>query len=90
VNCEEVDSLASIEKAIEVFAGGFSFTRSFTYPYLAERVGPLWVMRDAPRKRPVYRTEEWIAHGVAPQEVDRIATKTHPRPLRCLRHSRQP
>lgn len=63
----------SIERAIEVFAGGFCFTRTFTHPYVAERVGPLWVMRDAPRKCGNYRNEEWIAHGVSPVEIDRIA-----------------
>jgi GNAT superfamily N-acetyltransferase len=60
--------------AIEAFARGFAFTRSLTHPYLAERVGSIWVMRDAPRKRAAdYRREEWIAHGVEPTEVDRTA-----------------
>lgn len=63
----------TIARALEVFVHGFTFTRSFTHPYLAERVGPLWVMRDAPRKRGSYRVEEWVAHGVAPAEIDRIA-----------------
>jgi GNAT superfamily N-acetyltransferase len=62
-----------IERAIEVFVQGFCYTRSFTHPYLAERVGPLWVMRDAPRKRGNYRGEEWVAHGVPPAEIDQIA-----------------
>jgi GNAT superfamily N-acetyltransferase len=64
---------AAISRAIEAFVHGFGFTRSFTHPYLAERVGPLWVMRDAPRKKGDYRSEEWVAYGVAPEEVDRIA-----------------
>jgi GNAT superfamily N-acetyltransferase len=60
--------------AIETFARGYAFTRSFTHPYLAEHVGPLWVLRDAPRKRAAdYRREEWVAHGVDPAEVDRLA-----------------
>ena len=62
-----------LQRAIEVFARGFSFTRSFTHPYLADRIGKVWVVRDAPRKRGNYRTEEWIAHGVAPIEIDEIA-----------------
>src|SRR5687768_5109785 len=67
---------AAIDRAIEVFARGFCFTRSFTHPYVAERIGPLWVVRDAPRRRPnEYRREEWIAHSVAPEEVDRIARR---------------
>ena len=60
--------------ATEVFVRGFGFTRSFTHPFSGERVGPLWVLRDAPRKNPVdYRTEEWVATDVAPAEVDRLA-----------------
>jgi len=41
-----------MEFAIEVFVRGHSIGRSRTYPYEASRVGPLWVMRDAPRKNP--------------------------------------
>jgi GNAT superfamily N-acetyltransferase len=63
----------SIARAIEAFAHGFCFTRSFTHPYIADRVGPVWVVRDAPRSRGDYRREEWIAHGVPPAEVDRLA-----------------
>ena len=60
--------------AIEVFARGFALYRSLTHPYLAERVGPLWSVRDGPRTNPRdYRREEWIAHGVEPAEVDRVA-----------------
>jgi len=54
-----------IDFAIEVFVRGHSVGKSRTYPYEATRVGPLWVMRDAPRKNPRdYRKEEWIAHGI--------------------------
>lgn len=63
----------SVDRAVEVFVQGFSYTRSFTHPYLAERVGPLWVMRDAPRKRGAYRGEEWVARDVSPAEIDQIA-----------------
>ena len=61
--------------AIKVFAHGFCFTRSFTHPYLAERVGEIWVVRDVSRKRGDYRREEWIAHGVAPEAIDETARK---------------
>jgi ribosomal protein S18 acetylase RimI-like enzyme len=65
---------SAIDLAVEVFARGYAFTRSFTHPYLAERVGPLWALRDAPRRRAAdYRREEWAAHGVEPAEVDRVA-----------------
>ena len=69
---KEIDLL---HHAIEVFARGFCFTRSLTHPYLAERVGQIWVVRDAPRKRGEYRREEWIAHGVTPEEIDETARK---------------
>jgi GNAT superfamily N-acetyltransferase len=63
-----------IEFAIEVFVRGHSAGRSRTFPYQVARIGPLWVMRDAPRKNPRdYRKEEWIAHRVGAKEVDSIA-----------------
>ena len=69
---KEIDLL---HHAIEVFARGFCFTRSFTHPCLAERVGEIWAVRDAPRKRGEYRREEWIAYGVTPEEIDETACK---------------
>ncbi|MFI5356311.1 MAG: GNAT family N-acetyltransferase [Opitutales bacterium] len=66
----------SLAVAAEVFVRGFSYTRSFTHPFLAERVGPLWVMRDAPRRQSAdYRREEWVAADTAPTAVDRLARK---------------
>ena len=63
-----------IEFAIEVFVRGHSAGKARTFPYEVSRVGPLWVMRDAPRKNPRdYRKEEWIAHAVDAREVDAIA-----------------
>ncbi|MCC7408823.1 MAG: GNAT family N-acetyltransferase [Phycisphaeraceae bacterium] len=67
-----------LDHAILDFARGFALIRSRAHPYLAERVGPLWRMHDAPRKRNDYRREEWIAHNIPPQEVDRII-RTHTR-----------
>ena len=59
------DRTHDIDFAFEVFVRGHSAGKSRTYPYEATRVGPLWVMRDAPRKNPRdYRKEEWIAHGI--------------------------
>jgi len=91
------DAADGVERAIEAFVRGFSFTRSFTHPYVAERIGAVWVMRDAPRKRrsDYYRREEWVAHGVDPAEVDRIARR-HTRggyaicAIRSLRESDAP
>ncbi|MDE3256396.1 MAG: GNAT family N-acetyltransferase [Gemmatimonadota bacterium] len=64
---------ALMQRALEVFAHGYSFTRSFTHPYPASREGAIWVVRDAPRKRGTYRREEWIAHGVDAEEIHRVA-----------------
>jgi L-amino acid N-acyltransferase YncA len=65
-----------IDHAIEVFVRGFCAQKSVTHPYECCRVGPLWVMRDEPRKNPKnYRKEEWIAYGVPPREVDAAARR---------------
>ena len=65
-----------IEFAIEVFVRAHCAGRSRTFPCEASRVGPLWVMRDAPRKNSRdYRKEEWIAHGIDATEVDAIARR---------------
>lgn len=63
-----------IEFAIEVFVRAHCAGKSRIFPYEAIRVGPLWVMRDAPRKNSRdYRKEEWIAHAIDAAEVDAIA-----------------
>jgi GNAT superfamily N-acetyltransferase len=68
--------MGDIERAIEVFARGFAFTRSFTYPFRADRIGKLWVMRDAPRSNSRdYRAEEWISYNVEPREAVRVARR---------------
>ena len=64
-----------ISTALESFRLGFTFTRSFTHPYLAEQFGPVWVLRDGLRKRGGYRVEEWIACGQSPRGVHKLATK---------------
>jgi hypothetical protein len=40
---------------------------------MADRIGPLWVVRDGERKRGDYRREEWIAHGVTSEKIDQLA-----------------
>jgi len=64
-----------VNDAIKVFVYGVGVTRSFTHPYVHERIDPLWVMRDAPRKSGRYRNEEWVAYGVDPVEIDEIVRK---------------
>lgn len=69
-----------IEAAIEVFVHGYSTDKSRTFPYQAGRVGPLWLMRDAPRKNARdYRGEEWVVHDVDAEEADAIV-RQHARP----------
>jgi GNAT superfamily N-acetyltransferase len=65
-----------IEFAIEVFVRGHSAGKSRTFPYQAQRIEQLWVMRDAPRKNPRdYRKEEWIVHAVDPRNAHAIAQR---------------
>lgn len=64
-----------IETAIETFVRGFTFTRSYTHPYLGDQIVGVWVMRDAERKRGDYRNEEWVAHGRDPGELDAVARR---------------
>lgn len=69
-----VSKQQEMELAIEVFVRGHAAVRSRTHHYETIQVGPLWVMRDAPRKNPRdYRKEEWIAYDVAAHEADAVA-----------------
>jgi len=61
----------TLERAIDVFGNGFSYTRSFTHPYEYVRVGGLRVMRDTPRRSGDYRTQEIIPVGLSPVEADK-------------------
>ncbi len=70
-----LSSAADIRHAIHVFVHGYCFSRSFTHPYLAEQVVPLWVMRDAPRRSGSYRSEEWVGYDLAADEIDRLVRK---------------
>jgi GNAT superfamily N-acetyltransferase len=64
-------SSGPIDEAIEVVVGGQCFIRSLVYPYIPERVGALWVMRDAARRSGRTRNESWVAHGASPDEIER-------------------
>jgi GNAT superfamily N-acetyltransferase len=63
----------TIGQAIDTFVLGFTFTRSYTHPYLAEQIEGIWVMRDAERRSGDYRNEEWVAHGIAPATLEAVA-----------------
>ncbi|MYD95572.1 MAG: GNAT family N-acetyltransferase [Chloroflexi bacterium] len=71
----EAEAVCLLDTALEVFARGICVPRSFTHPYLAERVDGMWVTRDAPRRRGRYRREEWFAHGVEPDETVRFVRR---------------
>jgi len=65
-----------IAEALEVFAKGWSLPRSFTHPCEAKQAGPLWLIRDSPRKRVAdYRLEEWVAFDIPAEDVDAQALK---------------
>lgn len=61
--------------AIRVFIEGFTFTKSWTHPYLHESVGEnAWRLHDAARSRnrEAYRSEELIVFDRSPEEVDTL------------------
>jgi predicted N-acetyltransferase YhbS len=67
-------AFVDVDAAVELFVRGFAFTRSFTHPYVAERLGAVWMLRDATRKNTSdYRRDEFVARGVGPAEVVRVA-----------------
>ena len=58
----------TLERATEVFAHGFAFTRSFTYPYEVVKSHGLTVMRDRPGRRTDVRNSEFIVCGMSPKQ----------------------
>jgi GNAT superfamily N-acetyltransferase len=66
-------SPVSLPTAIETFLGGIAMARSHRHPYEVHRIAPLWVMRDAPRKRAAdYRREEWVVHDLDAAKADAL------------------
>jgi GNAT superfamily N-acetyltransferase len=75
---------SDLNRAMEVFARGFAFGASQTYPCVSEKIGKFWVIRDAPRSRAGnYRREEWVTRGVPAAEVDAFVRK-HTRGTFCI------
>lgn len=56
----------TLEKAVHVFTQGFTFTRSFTHPYVVSKRAGIWVMEDAPRAEP--RNPEFVIVGMTPAQ----------------------
>ena len=82
----------TLDQAAEVFARGFASMRNRTRPCIAERSGPLWVVRDGPTAKEPTRVEEWVATDLTPAQVDRLARRgTHGRFKVCaLRRMDEP
>lgn len=65
-----------IDAAIETFAGGWCYTRSFTHPYVATRLTPqVLQLHDAPRSNPNadVRRDEFVCFGCSPSEALEIS-----------------
>lgn len=52
--------MITLEQGIETFCSGFTYTRSFTHPYIYERTDAFWQMKDGPRKSGDRRASEVI------------------------------
>lgn len=61
--------MIDIESAVEIFARGFSFTRSIAHPYELSRIGSIWHMKDAERLTGDYRREKFLIHNFDPKEA---------------------
>ncbi|MGC4044545.1 MAG: GNAT family N-acetyltransferase [Armatimonas sp.] len=62
--------------AVRVFIEGFTFTKSWTHPFLYESPGEnAWRMYDAPRtrKKEDYRSEELVIFDRTPEETDALS-----------------
>lgn len=65
-----------LHQAISVFVHGFCVGKSRTHPYEAIKVEGAWLLRDAPRTiARDLRKEEFVACGIAPARLDRIARR---------------
>lgn len=63
-----------LDSAVAVFVQAFALGKSRTHPYVATRHGPLWVMRDGPRKHGDPRKVESVGIGLPPAQVQEILT----------------
>ena len=65
-----------IDAAIETFAGGWCYTRSFTHPYIATRLTPqILQLHDGPRSNPNadVRRDEFVCFGCSPSEALKVS-----------------
>ncbi len=61
--------MITLEQGIETFCSGFTYTRSFTHPYIYERTDAFWQMKDGPRKSGDRRASEVITTLHDPEQV---------------------
>jgi GNAT superfamily N-acetyltransferase len=69
----------TLEDAAEAFVRGFSFTKAYAKPYVAEQIGRSWLMRDDP-VRAKGRLAEWVLIRTAPRDAaELLRTRVLPR-----------
>jgi GNAT superfamily N-acetyltransferase len=64
-----------VGRAIQAFGAGFSFTKSFTRPFVFVPLGPLWLLRDA-ETRKENRRQEAVVFDVEPAAAHRTITES--------------
>ncbi len=70
----------TLERAIEVFATGFTAVKSLPHPYICERIDGLWVMRDGPGRKVPRKIEVIVAglpSSIAVERVQRLDLGRH-------------
>lgn len=61
--------MITLEQGIEAFCSGFTYTRSFTHPYIYQRTDTFWQMKDGPRQSGDRRGSEVITTLHDPEQV---------------------
>jgi ribosomal protein S18 acetylase RimI-like enzyme len=74
---------------IDTFARGFAAWRSRTHPYIVGKIGPVWVVRDGPRKANTpERNREYVAFDTPPDIVVQHIKSDKPKGYAlCVVHS---
>ncbi len=67
----------TLERAVDVFAHGFAFTRSYTHPYVVERRHGLTIMHDTPGRYDGERNPEYIVLGMSPAKAVKALRKAN-------------
>lgn len=79
--------MITLEQGIEAFCSGFTYTRSFTHPYIYERTDDFWQMKDGPRESGDRRASEVITTNRDPEQVLNFLKSLHgDRLFLCVMH----